>query len=49
MGSEGSMVDWVNQSPPLAGPDHIHFTPRGSKKVGKAIVASLEFELGRYE
>lgn len=49
MGEEGSMVDWVNQSPPLAGPDYIHFTPRGAKKVGKAIVSALEFELSTYE
>ena len=49
MGEEGSMIDWVNQSPPLAGPDYIHFTPRGAKKVGKAIVSALEFELSAYE
>lgn len=49
MGEEGSMVDWVNQSPPLAGPDYIHFTPRGAQKVGRAIVAALEFELSTYE
>lgn len=49
MGGPGGMVDWVNQNPPLAGPDHIHFTPRGAKKVAKAMVQSIQEELQRHE
>ena len=49
MGGEGSMVEWVNKSPPLAGPDHIHFTRRGAKKVGIAIANAIKQELDRYE
>jgi len=49
MGGPGGMVDWVHQNPPLAGPDHIHFTPRGAKKVAKALVESMQSELQRYE
>lgn len=49
MGGPGGMVDWVGQNPPLAGPDHIHFTPRGAKKVAQALVTSLQDELKRHE
>ena len=49
MGGPGGMVDWVHQNPPLAGPDHIHFTPRGAKKVAKALVESMQAELQRHE
>ena len=34
MGGLGSMPAWVGSEPPLAGPDHIHFTPLGARKVG---------------
>ena len=34
MGGTGSMPAWVASEPPLAGPDHVHFTPLGAKKVG---------------
>lgn len=32
MGGENSMIAWVNNG--LAGPDYIHFTPKGANKVG---------------
>ena len=35
MGGSGSMVDWVSDNPPLAGSDYVHFTPRGSARVGE--------------
>lgn len=35
MGGSGSMVDWVGSTPPLAGSDYVHFTPRGSVRVGE--------------
>lgn len=34
MGGLGSMPAWVGSVPPLAGPDHVHFTPLGAKRVG---------------
>jgi len=49
MGGTGSMVEWVNARPQLAGPDHIHFTPRGARKVAEALVEALQEELERYE
>jgi lysophospholipase L1-like esterase len=48
MGGQGSMTDWVARNPPLAGSDHIHFTPNGAQKVGKALAAALEQELARH-
>jgi lysophospholipase L1-like esterase len=47
MGGAGSMTDWVARNPPLASSDHIHFTPNGAQKVGKALAAALEQELAR--
>jgi len=41
MGGSGSMRQWVNHSPPLAGPDYIHFTTRGAAEVGTALAKSL--------
>lgn len=41
MGGAGSMKEWVNHNPPLAGPDHIHFTTRGAAEVGSALAKSL--------
>ena len=34
MGGVGSMPAWVDSEPALAGPDHVHFTPLGAKRVG---------------
>jgi lysophospholipase L1-like esterase len=44
MGGENSMHAWTTTSPPLAGPDHIHFTPAGARKVGKLLLQSLDAE-----
>lgn len=41
MGGLGSMPAWVKATPPLAGPDHIHFTPLGAKQVGKLLDRAL--------
>ena len=41
MGGSGSMARWVQHSPPLAGPDYIHFTHRGAQEVGDALSRSL--------
>ena len=41
MGGQGSMARWVKQSPPLAGPDYIHFTPRGADRMGDMLYEAL--------
>ena len=41
MGGEGSMVKWVKNDPPLAGSDHVHFTPKGAEKMGGIFYESL--------
>lgn len=41
MGGKDSMVQWVKASPALAGPDYIHFTPKGSEKVGDLFTDAL--------
>jgi lysophospholipase L1-like esterase len=48
MGGAGSMSDWAQRNPPLAGADHIHFTPNGARKVGRALALALEQELDRH-
>lgn len=37
MGGEGSLKRWAGQSPPLAGSDHVHLTPRGYGELGGAM------------
>jgi len=44
MGGRGSIVRWVNETPPLAWPDYIHFTPKGSKRMGGLIFEKLDKE-----
>lgn len=41
MGGQGSMKKWVEQDPPLAGSDYVHFTPAGAEKVGGMLYESL--------
>jgi len=41
MGGSGSMGQWVNHSPALAGPDMIHFTYRGATEIGDALSKSF--------
>ena len=41
MGGPGSMREWVNHNPPLAGPDYIHFTTKGASEIGSQISRSL--------
>lgn len=35
MGGENAMVQWVTARPPLAGPDYIHFTIAGARRMGE--------------
>ena len=41
MGGENSMGQWVKHNPPYAGPDYIHFTADGARKVGETLGQSL--------
>jgi lysophospholipase L1-like esterase len=36
------MEVWVNAEPALAGPDYIHFTIKGTKKVAELLHKSIE-------
>lgn len=45
MGGLNSMPEWVKTDPPLAGPDHVHFTPRGAREVGEWLVNAMRREL----
>ncbi len=41
MGGKGAIIEWVNQEPPLAISDYIHFTKRGGKRVADMMLKSL--------
>jgi len=41
MGGEGSMAQWVKHSPPLAGPDYVHFTFKGAQEIGSNLAKSF--------
>ena len=41
MGGEGSMAQWVKHSPPMAGPDYVHFTFRGAQEIGSDLAKSF--------
>ena len=49
MGGLGSMPAWVASEPPLAGPDHVHFTPRGARQVGEWLDRAFWAEFRRWE
>lgn len=41
MGGWNSMCRWVKSTPPLAGPDYIHFTHRGAQRTGEFLSESI--------
>ncbi len=41
MGGRNSMAAWVNNDPPLAGADYIHFTPKGARRVAELFMKAL--------
>lgn len=41
MGGEGSMVQWMNHKPALAGPDLVHFTFTGAQEIGASLARSF--------
>lgn len=42
MGGEGSMVQWVNARPQLAGEDYIHFTHKGAEHVSDLLYETID-------
>lgn len=48
MGGQGSMVQWVNEKPPLAAPDYIHFTQKGSDYISDRLYEAIEREYEIY-
>lgn len=49
MGGEDSMAHWVKANPSLAGPDYVHFTPRGAELMGEMFSNSLMVYYDYYE
>ncbi len=41
MGGRLSMLDWVQNDPPLARPDHVHLSARGYRLLGQALLTAL--------
>lgn len=41
MGGRNSMVSWVTNDPPYAGPDYVHFTPAGARKMGELLFKAI--------
>jgi hypothetical protein len=48
MGGPNSMLNWVNAQPPLAQPDHAHFSPIGSKIIGKKLSKAIHQDYEDY-
>lgn len=42
MGGKGSVVEWVNARPQLAGSDYVHFTPKGAQQVAHILFETFE-------
>ena len=41
MGGAGSVARWARSSPPLAQPDHVHFTAQGYERLARSVAAEL--------
>ena len=44
MGGKNSMLSWVTNDPPYAGPDYTHFTPLGARKVAELLHKAIDEE-----
>jgi len=49
MGGKNSLVNWVEQDPPLAKKDYIHPTPRGAEILGRFLFNAVMKEYGKYK
>lgn len=48
MGGQNSMVSWVSNDPPYAGPDYTHFTPLGARKMAELFYKAMDREMQAY-
>lgn len=48
MGGRNSMIGWVENDPPLAASDYVHFNPKGARKISQAFVASFMEDYAAY-
>lgn len=48
MGGPNSMVSWVSNTPPYAGPDYTHFTPLGARKMAELFYKAMDREMQAY-
>ena len=48
MGGKNSMISWVANDPPYAGPDYTHFTPLGARKIAELFYKALIEEYDHY-
>ncbi|MCC6599734.1 MAG: hypothetical protein IT223_03565 [Crocinitomicaceae bacterium] len=44
MGGKNSMLSWVSNDPPYAGPDYTHFTPVGARKMAELFYRAIKTE-----
>lgn len=42
MGGENAMSSWATQTPPLAGSDHVHFTPAGATHTANMLIEAID-------
>ena len=49
MGGRNSMASWVEADPPLAGPDYVHFTPRGARRMAELFYKALDRDYENYK
>lgn len=49
MGGKNSIIAWSKTSPPLAGKDYIHLTPKGAQVVGEFLFQSLQVENQKFK
>lgn len=56
MGGEGSMIQWVDARPQLAGEDYVHFTHKGAQRISDLLYETIDtyykyykFRIGEYE
>lgn len=49
MGGKNSMLSWVSNDPPYAGPDYTHFTPLGARKIAELFYKALIDEYDHYK
>jgi len=49
MGGNGSMIQWVQRTPPLAQKDHIHFSRSGAAYMGDLLFGAIKMHFDYYQ